>query len=239
MGSLAHVLQDNRDAASRLVVVDAVFSMDGDIANLPEIVNLCERYNARLMVDEAHSLGVLGATGRGIQEHFGVNKGIDIHMGTLSKAIPSIGGYIAGEADLINYLRHNSRPYIFSGALPPSCAAAASCAFDLIESEPERVERLNKNTILFLEQLRDRNFNLLNSTTPILPVVTGSEESALKMSSRCLEKGLFVMPVISPAVPANLSRLRVLANASHSVEDIQRVVQILTTAAQEIGSTPD
>ena len=148
MADLEHRLQQVPDDAARLVIADAVFSMDGDVIDLPRVVELCRRYGAYLMIDEAHSVGVLGATGRGIEEHFGMQGAIDIKMGTLSKTIPSVGGYIAGKQELIDYLRHVSRAYIFSAALPPAQAAAANEAFKVILDEPERITRLNRNTRL-------------------------------------------------------------------------------------------
>ncbi len=221
--------------AGKLVVVDAVFSMDGDIINLPALYELCREFGAWLMVDEAHSLGVLGATGRGIEEHFGMPGCVDIKMGTLSKTIPSAGGYIAGDADLINYLKHASRPFIFSAALPPTSVAAARAAFDVIVDEPERVQRAQRNMGYFLDKLHAQGFNTLNSQTCIVPIICGSEECAWEMARRSQREDIFVLPVVSPAVPEGTSRLRANVTAAHSLEEIDYAVDVFTRAAHEVG----
>lgn len=235
MEDLAKVLRANAHRCARLVVIDAVFSMDGDIVNLPEVVRLCQEHNAWLMVDEAHSLGVLGESGKGILEHFGIDGGIDIHMGTLSKTIPSIGGYVAGSDHLVNYLRHAARPYIFSAGLPPSCCAAAIAALEVIESEPERRIVLKRNTALFHCALKKAGFNLLNTQTPIVPIITGTEESAWRMAAICQAEGLFVLPIVPPAVPPGLSRLRAIVTAKHTEDDIRFAVDVLTLAGRKMG----
>lgn len=221
--------------AGKLVVVDAVFSMDGDISNLPALKALCDEFGALLMVDEAHSVGVLGETGHGIEEHFGLEGAIDIKMGTLSKTIPSVGGYIAGDAELIAFLKHASRPFIFSAALSPSAAAAAKEAFDVIEDEPGRVEKVQHNMRYFLHKLREQGFNTLNSATPIVPIICGAEERAWEMARLSQQEGIFVLPVVSPAVPEGTSRLRANVTAAHSVEEIDYAVEVFTRAAKQVG----
>jgi len=220
---------------ARLVVTDAVFSMDGDIVDLPRLVDVCRRYQAWLMVDEAHSVGVLGKTGRGIEEHFGMQDAIDIKMGTLSKTIPSMGGYIAGKKDLVDFLRHACRGYIFSAAIPPAPAAAALEAFRILQEETWRVEKLNANTHQFISGLRGVGFNTLETQTAIVPVLCGADERAYALTREAQHRGVFVLPVVSPAVPEGLSRLRATVTAAHEPEDIAKTIDILGEAGKRIG----
>ncbi len=235
MQALEETLQEIPSDATKLVVTDAVFSMDGDIVDLPKLVELCRKYNAWLMVDEAHSVGVLGRTGRGIEEHFGMENVIDIKMGTLSKTIPSVGGYIAGKKELIDYLRHSVRGYIFSAALPPAQAAAAAEAFRVIMDEPWRVEKLRENTNLFLKGLKERGFDTLYSQTAIVPIICGDDDTAYELTRACHERGLFVLPVVSPAVPKHLARLRTTVTAAHEPDEIEQAMDLIADAAREIG----
>lgn len=221
--------------AAKLVVTDAVFSMDGDIIDLPSLSSLCRQHGAWLMVDEAHSIGVLGETGHGIEEHFGLESAIDIKMGTLSKTIPSVGGYIAGDQDLIRYLRHQSRAYIFSAALPPAQAAAALESFRVIEDEPWRAEAVQRNSRLFIEGLKAEGFDTLNTETAIVPVMCGSDESAFQVARDSHKEGVFVLPVISPAVPEGQARLRATVTAAHEPEQIERAVEVISRAAHRHG----
>jgi glycine C-acetyltransferase len=224
---------EGRDA---LVVVDAVFSMDGDVAPMPEVVALCQRYGAALMVDEAHSLGVLGATGRGIAEHFDLDAGtIDIRTGTLSKSVPSAGGYVAGSHALVDALKHNARAFIFSAAVPPPQAAAASAAFAVVRDEPERVERLRRNGERYRTALRRLGFDLLASATPIVPLICPSEEAAFAMTHRCAADGVFVVPVVHPAVPRTSPRLRTMVTAAHGDDEIDLAVDVLARAGRRCG----
>ncbi|MCS7284051.1 MAG: aminotransferase class I/II-fold pyridoxal phosphate-dependent enzyme [Anaerolineae bacterium] len=235
MNDLERCLRQVPPEATKLVVVDAVFSMDGDIIDLPRVVELCRQYNAWLMVDEAHSVGVLGKTGRGIEEHFGLGDVIDIKMGTLSKTIPSVGGYVAGKRELITYLRHACRSYIFSASLPPAQAAAANEAFKVILDEPWRVEQLRSNAELFIRGLKEAGFNTLMTETAIVPIICGADERAFMMTRECHENGIFVLPVISPAVPEGLARLRATVTAAHDPKDIARAVEIITEAGRRVG----
>lgn len=217
-----------------LVVSDAVFSMGGDVANLPRILELCKKYQAKLMIDEAHAVGVLGERGRGIEEHFGLGNVIDIKMGTLSKAIPSIGGYVAGSRELINFLRHNARGYVFTASLPPASVVAARVAFEVVLEEPQRVGRLREKTQYFLKSLRAAGLDTMNSSTPIIPIVCGSDEKAYLMTRLCRDQGIFVMPVVSPAVPEGLARLRVTITSEHTKEELDRAVQVFAEAARTL-----
>ncbi|MGQ9628675.1 MAG: aminotransferase class I/II-fold pyridoxal phosphate-dependent enzyme [Anaerolineae bacterium] len=235
MEKLEAALAKAKPDVFKLVVVDAVFSMDGDIINLPEVSRLAKKYGAWLMVDEAHSLGVLGKTGHGIEEHFGLEDAVDIKMGTLSKTIPSVGGYIAAKEDVITYLKHTSRAFVFSAALPPAAVAAAKASFDVIEEEPERIATLRRNVNLLLNGLKERGFNTLNSETPVIPIVTGEDEKALYMTKISQEEGIFVLPVLPPAVPHGTSRLRVCVTASHTEEDIKYALDVFERAGKEVG----
>ena len=235
MVALEERLSQAEPSASKLVIVDAVFSMDGDIIDLPRVVELCKKYGAWLMVDEAHSVGVLGKTGRGIEEHFNLPGVIDLKMGTLSKTIPSIGGYIAGKGDMINYLRHASRAYIFSAALPPAQAAAAKAAFNVISDEPWRVEKLRENATRFIKGLRQRGFDTMLSQTAIVPVLCGEDETAYIMTRGAHEERVFVLPVVSPAVPPGLARLRATVTAAHEPGQIEDAMDILEKVGRTVG----
>ena len=226
------------DSASRLVVADAVFSMDGDIIDLPELSAICRDYDAWLMIDEAHSIGVLGQTGRGIEEHFGLEGAVDIKMGTLSKTIPSVGGYIAGSSDLVAYLRHQARAYIFSAALPPAQAAAALESFRVMEDEPWRVAQLQENAQEFISGLQERGMDTMNTETAIVPVFCGSDDGAFQMAREAHREGVFVLPVISPAVPEGQARLRSTVTAAHDSEQIQRAIEVFAQAGETSGVLP-
>jgi glycine C-acetyltransferase len=221
--------------AARLVISDSVFSMDGDIIEFPKMVELCKKYKAWLMIDEAHSIGVLGKTGRGIEEHFDMPGVIDIKMGTLSKTIPSVGGYVAGKRDLIEYLRHASRAYIFSAALPPAQAAAAKAAFEVMLDEPWRVEKLNANTRQFIGGLKARGFDTLSTQTAIVPVLCGTDEIAFSITAEAQHRDIFVLPVVSPAVPPGLSRLRATVTAAHEEAEIDYAMNVIEEAGKKIG----
>jgi len=228
-------LQQIPESSTKLVVADAVFSMDGDLIDFPKMVELCRKYHAWLMIDEAHSLGVLGKTGRGIEEHFGMEGSIDIKMGTLSKTIPSVGGYIAGRKELVDYLRHSSRAYIFSAALPPAQAAAAKAAFEVILDEPWRVEKIRTNSQQFINGLKQRGFNTLYTETAIVPVICGEDDTAYQMTREAQHRDLFVLPVVSPAVPPELARLRATVTAAHEPEEIESAMDVIEESGKIIG----
>jgi 8-amino-7-oxononanoate synthase len=220
---------------AKLVVVDAVFSMDGDLVDLPRLNTLCTKYHSWLMVDEAHSVGVLGKTGRGIEEHFGMEDAIDVKMGTLSKTIPSIGGYVASRREVINYLRHSSRGYIFSAALPPAQAAAANEAFKVILDESWRVEQLGNNAKLFIDGLRTAGFDTMKTQTAIVPILCGTDQLAYELTREGQMHDVFVLPVVSPAVPEGQARLRATVTANHTSEDILQTIDVLTEGGKRIG----
>jgi 8-amino-7-oxononanoate synthase len=228
-------LEEAPARSAKLVIADSVFSMDGDVIDLPRMVELCRKHNAWLMIDEAHSIGVLGATGRGIEEHFGMDDVIDIKMGTLSKTIPSVGGYVAGRKDLITYLRHASRAYIFSAALPPAQAAAANAAFKVILEEPERVKKLSKNSQQFISGIQQRGFNTLDTSTAIVPVICGEDDLAYAMTREVQKKDVFVLPVVSPAVQPGLARLRATVTAAHEPEEIEHAMNEIEIAGKKLG----
>ncbi|MDD2695127.1 MAG: aminotransferase class I/II-fold pyridoxal phosphate-dependent enzyme [Anaerolineales bacterium] len=235
MEALENRLQQAGSEASKLVIADAVFSMDGDVIDFPPLVALCRKYGAWLMVDEAHSVGILGKTGRGIEEHFGMKGAIDVKMGTLSKTIPSVGGYVAGKKEVIEYLRHASRAYIFSAALPPAQAAAAKAAFEVIQEEPWRVEKLRANAQQFIRGLQQRGFDTMKTETAIVPVLCGSDEAAFAMTRAAQKKDVFVLPVVSPAVPPGLSRLRATVTAAHEADEIEHAMDVIHEAGKSVG----
>jgi 8-amino-7-oxononanoate synthase len=235
MEQLESRLKNVEAGATKLVVADSVFSMDGDILDLPRVVELCKQYGAWLMIDEAHSVGVLGKTGRGIEEYFGMSGVIDFKMGTLSKTIPSVGGYVAAKQDVIQFLRHSSRAYIFSAALPPAQAAAANEAFKVILDEPERVEILRQNSTQFIKGLQARGFDTLLTETAIVPVLCGTDEAAYVMTAEAQRNDIFVLPVVSPAVPHGLARLRATVTAAHESADIEHAMNVLEEAAHRTG----
>lgn len=235
MEDLEDRLRSIPSGSAKLVIADSVFSMDGDVIDFPNVVALCQKYNAWLMIDEAHSVGVLGKTGRGIEEHFGMDNVIDIKMGTLSKTIPSVGGYVAGKKELIQYLRHASRAYIFSAALPPAQAAAANEAFKVILDEPWRVEKLSNNTEQFITGLKKRGFDTLYTSTAIVPVLCGDDESAFKMTAYSQHRNIFVLPVVSPAVPPGLARLRATVTAAHEPREIEQAMNVIEEAGRSVG----
>ena len=236
---LASKLGELPDGAGKLIVVDAVYSMDGDIAPLPELIGLRNRHaNTILMVDEAHSMGVLGTRGRGIEEHFNCSGQIDVLMGTLSKTIPCQGGYIAGSHELITYLRYNARGFIFSAALSPVSAAAARAALEIIESEGEvRRRQLMSNVRYFIRRLREEGFDVGNSETAIVPVLLRSEPLAFEMARQCHLEGIYVMPVVYPAVPKCAERLRMNVTCDHERDDLDYAIRALVRARATVEVT--
>lgn len=221
----------------RLVIVDGVYSMDGDIANLPAISTLCKKHGALLMVDEAHSVGMLGATGRGIEEHFGLPPdAIDVKMGTVSKSIPSLGGYIASSARLCDLLRHTGRGFIYSATVPPASAAAAVAGIKVIEDEPWHVQNLHRNMAYFANRLRQEGFNFLESPTAIFPIVFGDNLRTSTMSKGCQSRGLYVQAIPHPVVPEGTARLRAAVNANHTLEDLDFAIKTLQESRAALES---
>ena len=204
----------------KLIITDGVFSMEGDVANLPEIVRLAKQYNAAVYVDEAHGVGVFGRNGRGTCDHFGVTKDVDLIMGTFSKSFASLGGFIATDSVTANYLRHNSRSYIFSASITPASTAAANAALDIMESEPERIENLWKVTNYALEGFRNIGCEIGNTSTPIIPLYIRDNDKTFAITRDLLEEGIFVNPVVSPAVPSQDTLIRFSLMATHTIEQV-------------------
>ncbi|MEV8631403.1 aminotransferase class I/II-fold pyridoxal phosphate-dependent enzyme [Streptosporangium sp. NPDC051023] len=232
-------LQASDPAGLRLVIVDSVYSMDGDIAPLPALREVCDAHGALLMVDEAHALGVIGATGRGIEDHFGGSVKVDVKLGTLSKAIPSMGGWVAGSPELIQHLKYSARPFLFSAALGPAQSAAALEALRILEREPERVAHTQRESARLREILSAAGMRTGQSETAVIPLIAGSDESAYDYATACRKAGVVGLPVVSPAVPNTLARLRIAITARHSTEDIDVAAEAFLTAARQcrlIGS---
>lgn len=234
MEDLERVLQET-EGKSRMVVVDGVFSMEGDIVKLPEVVRLCKKYGARLMVDDAHGIGVLGETGRGTAEHFGVEQEVDLIMGTYSKSLASIGGFIAGEKDVINYIKHFARAFIFSASPPPASVAAVSAAIDIIINEPERRQQLWKNTNKMLKGFKELGFDIGVAETPIIPVIVGDDELAFKFVMMLQEEGIFANVAVSPAVPPGKALIRTSYMATHTDEHLDRVLEAFEKVGKALG----
>ncbi len=235
MEHLEGLLKNAPSDVAKMVVADSVFSMDGDIIDLPKMAELCKKYNAWLMIDEAHSVGVLGEKGTGIEEYYNMYGQIDIKMGTLSKTIPSVGGYVAAKEEIITYLRHASRAYIFSAALPPAQAAAANEAFKVILDEPWRIERLNENTKQFIGGLKSMGFDTMLTETAIVPVLCGQDGVAFEMTREAQHQDVFVLPVVSPAVQEGQARLRATVTAAHEPSDIEHAMEIIGEAGKKLG----
>jgi glycine C-acetyltransferase len=236
MDHLERRLQEAGTDGRVLVITDAVFSMDGDIIDLPGVSKLCKKYGAYLMIDEAHSIGVIGRTGHGIEEHFDMPPDtVDIKMGTLSKTIPSAGGYIAGSQKLITFLKHEARAFIFSAAVPPASAGAAKEAFDVIEDEPWRVEKVQTNYKGFADKLLAAGFDLLQTETAIVPVICGSTPSAAALAKHCQDNGIFVQAVVAPVVPDGLARLRTCVSAAHTLEDLDYCADVIIEGGRKLG----
>lgn len=230
---LESVLKKNRTMKRTLIVTDGVFSMDGDIAPLPELVMLAEKYGALLMVDDAHATGVIGKTGRGTSEHFGLSGRVHIQMGTLGKALGSFGAYAAGNTDLIDYLRNRARSFIYSTALPPAVCAASLAAFNVVEGESGLRKTLWENRDRFVLGLAAIGIVPGSSETPIVPVMLGESEKALKAAAKLFEYGLYAAAVRPPSVPEGAARIRVTLTAAHSSDDIDTAVVLFGRLKQE------
>lgn len=226
---------DTNEHAGVLVVVDGVFSMEGDIAPLPEMIEVCKEYGARLMVDDAHASGVLGPRGEGTAAHFGVTDDVDLIMGTFSKSFASLGGFIAGDAKIIDYIKHNSRPFIFSAAMAPASVGACLGALDVMETEPEHRDRLWKIVDRMQTGYRELGFNTGTSATPVIPIILGDEMLVFEFWRRLLEGGVFVNPVRPPAVPPNHALLRTSYMATHTDEQMDFVLQTFARIGRELG----
>lgn len=235
MDSLQKVLEKCEPERIKLIVLDGVFSMEGDIAKLPEIVRLAEKYKANIMIDDAHGLGVIGNCGRGTADHFGLTNKVDLIMGTFSKSLASIGGFIAADRETINFLKHNARSLIFSASIAPSNAASVIAALDIMEAEPERVDRLWENTRYSMKLLKEAGFDTGHTETPIIPIMIRDDFQTFKMTKLLLEEGVFVNPVVSPAVASTSSLLRFSLMATHTKEQIEEGIGKITSIARKIG----
>jgi len=229
-----------KEPGRKLVITDGVFSMDGDFGPVDKLCNLCDRYGAIMMVDDAHASGVLGSNGRGSVDHFHSTARVDVQVGTLSKAIGALGGYVCGSRDLIDYLYHRARPFLFSTSHPPSVAATCIAAFEMLESEPERIERLWENTRYFKEQLTSAGFDTGGRTTPasetpITPIIVGEGRKAMEFSKALFDAGVMATGIAFPTVPEGKARIRTIMTSEHSREQIDRALNTLTTVARSMG----
>jgi 8-amino-7-oxononanoate synthase len=219
----------------KLIVVDGVFSMEGDMANLPEIVRLKKKYGARLMVDDAHGIGVLGKNGRGTCEHFGVLDEVDLIMGTFSKSFAALGGFVAGPEDAVTHIKHTARSFIFSASMTPPSVASAQAALEVIKTEPERRERLWKITHRILSGFQNMGFNTGNSATPVIPVIIGENERCFAFWKSLYDNRIFANPVISPATPPGRALIRTTYMATHTKEDIDIVLEVFRKCGRAFG----
>ncbi|MGQ9560589.1 MAG: aminotransferase class I/II-fold pyridoxal phosphate-dependent enzyme [Candidatus Oleimicrobiaceae bacterium] len=236
MDDLERLLERFKDhPGGKLIVVDGVFSMGGDIVNLPRLVELARRYGARVMVDDAHSTGVLGANGRGTGEHFGREDQVDIVMSTFSKSFASIGGFIAADEDVIHYIKHVARSFIFSASPPPAAVATVLACLDIIIKEPERREKLWKNVHKMKNGFTGLGFNTGNSETPIIPIIIGDDMKTFLLWKRLFEDGVFTNPVVSPAVPPGMSLLRTSYMATHTDEELDIVLEKFKVHGKALG----
>ena len=235
MEDLERVLQKLHYDAVKLIVVDGVFSMEGDLARLPEIVELKHKYNCSIMVDEAHGIGVFGKNARGVCDHFGLTDEVDLIMGTFSKSLASIGGFIAGDSDTINYLRHSCRTYIFSASNTPAATAAAQKALDILKAEPERIERLWDVTNYALRRFKEEGFEIGDTESPIIPLYIRDVEKTFLITALAFERGVFINPVVPPACAPQDTLVRYALMATHTKEQVDRSVEILKGIFREQG----
>lgn len=219
----------------KLVAVDGVFSMEGDIADVPRLVEICERHNARLLVDDAHAIGVLGATGAGTAEHFGLTERVDLIVGTFSKAFASIGGFVSGDESVIKYLKHHARSLIFSASMPPSACAAVLACIEILREEPDRRERLWAHGRRMRDELKGLGFDVGAAEAPIVPVIIGGDLQTFAFWRRLYDSGVFTNPVISPAVPEHSARIRTSYIATHTNEQLDFVLEVFQKVGKEMG----
>ena len=234
MNDLEQKLSALPEQAVKLIVVDGIFSMEGDIVKLPEIVDIADKYGANIMVDDAHSLGVIGEVGAGTSSHFGLNHKVDMIMGTFSKSLASLGGFIAGDEILIDYLKHKARSLIFSASMTPASVASVIAALEIIQTEPERIEQLWANTRYAKQLLLEEGFELGPTESPIIPVYIRDNNKTFMVTKMLQEDGIFVNPVVSPAVPSDASLIRFSLMATHTFSQIEEAVEKLTRAASRL-----
>jgi 8-amino-7-oxononanoate synthase len=235
MADLEKKLANLSHDKGKIIAVDGVFSMEGDTAKLPEIVELKNRYGARLMVDDAHGIGVFGANGRGTSEHFGLEDEVDLVMGTFSKSLATIGGFIAGRAEVVDFIRHEARAAIFSAAPPPASMAAAMKALEIIEREPERRKNLWEHARFMKREFETLGFDTGPSESPVIPLVVGEDVAAFVMTMKLQERGVFANPVISPAVPKGQAMMRTSYMATHTAEHLERALEAFAAVGREMG----
>jgi len=234
MRDLEEILRSVHHEQIKMIVVDGIFSMEGDICNLPEITRLAKKYEALVMVDDAHALGVIGEKGRGTASHFNLTKEVDIIMGTFSKSLASVGGFIASTAEMVSYLKHHSRPLIFSASIPPSAVAAALAALEIIKTEPERQKALWANTEYMAKALLELGFDINTSETPIIPIYIRDNYLTFQFTQRLFEEGIFVNPVVSPAVKSDSSLLRLSIMATHTRSQLDKAISKIEKVASEL-----
>ncbi|MDI6453656.1 pyridoxal phosphate-dependent aminotransferase family protein [Mariniplasma sp. M4Ah] len=234
MEDLAEKLSKAPENKGKIIITDGVFSMSGDIAKLPEIVALAKEYGARVMVDDAHGFGVMGPTGRGTAEHFGLEKEIDIIMGTFSKSLASLGGYVAAESDVVDYIRHNSRPYIFSAAIPAANTAAALAALRILKREPERVQALHDIADYMRQGLKNKGLKIRDSRTPIIPIFTYTQLRTLVACNSLFEQGVYVNPVVPPATPIGECLIRTSYTATHTKEQMDIAIEKIAAVLKNL-----
>jgi 8-amino-7-oxononanoate synthase len=235
MEQLEKFLQQCEPDKIKLIVADGVFSMEGDLAKLPEMVDLAKKYNASIMIDEAHSLGVFGETGAGVCEHFGVQNDVELVMGTFSKSLATIGGFIASNKDVINYLKHNSRTLIFSASITPAAAGAVLAALEVMAEEKWRQKALWDNTHRMLQAFKDKGFETGHTTTPIIPLYVRDNEKTFRLTRMLMDDGVFVNPVVSPAVPSQDTLIRISLMATHTFDQIDEAVEKIAKNARLLG----
>ena len=234
MASLEKVLQKCKEDSIKLIAVDGVFSMEGDLANLPEIVKLAKKYKANIFVDDAHGIGVMGKLGAGTADHFGLTNDVDMIMGTFSKSLASIGGFVAADNDTINYLKHNARSLIFSASIAPANAASVIAAIDLIQQEPERIEKLWINTYYAMDRLNAAGFDIGHTVTPIIPIYIRDNAKTFMLTKMLLEQGIFVNPIVTPAVSNESSLIRYSLMDTHSIDQIDESIDKITAIAKKL-----
>jgi len=228
----------SEEGRNKLVIVDGVFSMEGDIAKLPEIIELCQKHDAFVMVDDAHGVGVLGDHGRGTANHFGLTDEVGLIMGTFSKSLASVGGFVAGSSDVIHFIQHQARALMFSASMPPASVAAVSAAVDVMLEDSWRHEALWHNNEVMRKRLQDAGFNTGPSETPIIPVVVGDDTTSFRMCHRLADEGVFVNPVVSPAVEAGNALIRLSLMATHSDDEIHRAMDAMVKVGRELDIIP-
>lgn len=235
MAHLEKLLVTHKDAPGKLIIADGVFSMEGDIVDLPSIAKLAAQHNAKVLIDDAHSIGVLGKYGRGTGEHFGMEDKVDLVLGTFSKSFASIGGFVAGDAYVLDYIKHHSRTLIFSASMPPAATAAVIAAVDIIEKEPERIEQLWRNVRKMKKAFDDLGFNTGHTQSPIIPIHVGEDMKTFEFWKLLYENGIFTNPVITPAVPAGQGLIRTSYMATHTDEILDQIVDTFARIGRQCG----